>query len=159
MLCGQSINGGVLNCLRWCRERDCIYYYCYYTVVVIMLCVLEYAVLRSVTGQVQFGEYPVPAKIAYMLSSVAKPDGQTSYAMKPRQSLNLCGSNNCCSYLWKVSRVAPFRLRCNSENETDLRLTVIDSHWVITKLQNVLGVFSFCAGVKVYNMTRGCDKL
>ena len=45
MLCGQSINGGVLNCLRWWRERDCIYYYCYYTVVVIMLCVLEYAVL------------------------------------------------------------------------------------------------------------------
>ena len=40
------------------------YYYCYYAVVVIMLCVLGYAVLRSVTGQVQFGEYPVPAKIA-----------------------------------------------------------------------------------------------
>ena len=23
LLCGQSINGGVLNCLRWYRERDC----------------------------------------------------------------------------------------------------------------------------------------
>ena len=38
------------------------YYYCYYAVVVIMLCVLEYAVLRSVTGHL-------------LLSSVAKPDG------------------------------------------------------------------------------------
>ena len=46
------------------RGRDHLYYYCYYAVVVIMLCVLVYAVLRSVTGQVQFGEYPVPAKIA-----------------------------------------------------------------------------------------------
>ena len=46
-VCGQSM---VVDSLVK-RGRDHRYYYCYYVIVVIMLCVLEYAVLSSVTGQ------------------------------------------------------------------------------------------------------------
>ena len=51
------------------------YYYCYYAVVVIMLCVLEYAVLKVSNRASAVRRISRVCENSFMLSSVAKPDG------------------------------------------------------------------------------------